>query len=35
VWVDSMEDWMKVVSDADFVKVIAGEFSFSLFLTGG
>jgi hypothetical protein len=30
VWVDSMEDWMKVVSDPDFVKVIAGEFSFFL-----
>jgi hypothetical protein len=25
VWIDSLEDWMEVVSDESFVKVIAGK----------
>jgi hypothetical protein len=28
VWVDSLEDWKEVVSDPDFVKVIAGRFKY-------
>jgi hypothetical protein len=25
VWVDSLEDWKAIVSDADFAKEVAGE----------